>query len=202
MRIRPASIVTALRIAAAAPAELPARWAFAVAPSPLMAGRDALRRIMLALGVAPIVVMSAAFWMVQFGPTLALGHAAVTMVAGLILIEIQSWGVASIPCTRPLDPGAVNLQARWPAYVLGLVLFCGEVPRAQVALSRVRFGMAIMLLVMTVVWLLLRRWSTAAARLAAVSDDRDSLLLLDLSMPPPLKDLGSLFESSKRSPRS
>jgi hypothetical protein len=195
------SIVTALRIAAAAPAELPARWAFAVAPSPLMAGRDALRRIMLALGIVPIVVISATFWMVQFGPTLALGHAAVTMLAGLILIEIQSWGVASIPCTRPLDPGAVNLQARWPAYVLGLVLFCGEVPRAQVALSRVRFGMAIMLLVMTVVWLLLRRWSTAAARVAAVSDDRDSLLLLDLSMPPPLKDLGSLFESSKRIPR-
>ena len=39
-----------------------------------MAGRDALRRIMLALGIVPIVVMSAAFWMMQFGPTLALGH--------------------------------------------------------------------------------------------------------------------------------
>lgn len=182
------SIVTSLRIAASAPSELPARWVFAVAPSPPLAGRDALRRIMLALGVAPIALVSTGFWMAHLGIVPALGHGLVTLMAALILVEIETWGVASIPCTRPFDPGTLNLQARWPAYVLGLILFCGELPQAEVALLAVPFGIPILLLPMGALFLLLRRLSVAAARLAAASEDRDSLLLLDLSMPPPLRD--------------
>jgi hypothetical protein len=181
-------VVTAMRIAASAPSELPARWVFAVAPSPPMAGRDALRRIMTALGVAPIVVLSAAFWITHFGFARALEHGMVTATAALILVEIQTWGVANIPCTRPFDPAAINLQARWPAYVLGLALFCGELPDLQVALARTRFGIPVLLLGLAALWLLLRRLSAAAARATAESEDRDSLLLLDLSMPPPLRE--------------
>jgi hypothetical protein len=170
---------------AAAPAELQARWVFAVAPAPSLAGREALQRIMLVLGVLPVVVLSATLWWAYFGPVRAIEHAAVTTMAAVILVEIQSWGIPWIPCTRPLDPGAVNLQARWPAYVVGLLLFCGELPHAQVALSGTPFGVPLMLLVMAALWLAIKRGSIAAARLAVVSDERDPLLLLNLSAPPP-----------------
>lgn len=180
--------VTALRVAAAAPAELQARWVFAVAPSPWTTGRDALRRIMLALGVVPIVAASTAFWWMHFGPSRAVEHALVTTLAGLILVEIQSWGVAAIPCTRPLDPAAVNLQARWPAYVVGLVLFCGELPQAEIALAPTSFGLAGMIACMTALFVVLRRGSRAAARVTMACEDRDPLLLLDLSPPPPRRN--------------
>jgi hypothetical protein len=143
---------------------------------------------MLALGVGPIAVLSAAFWVAHIGVVAALSHGLVTLMAALILVEIETWGVPSIPCTRPFDPGTVNIQARWPAYVLGLILFCGELPQAEVALLAVPFGIPILLLPMAALFLLLRRLSVAAAALAAASEDRDSLLLLDLSMPPPLRD--------------
>jgi hypothetical protein len=42
-----------------------------------------------------------------------------------------------------------------------------------------------MLMVMAALWLTIRRGSIAAARLAIVSDERDPLLLLNLSAPPP-----------------
>jgi hypothetical protein len=178
-------LVSAMRIAAAAPAELQARWVFAVAPAPSLAGREALQRIMLVLGVLPVVVLSATLWWAYFGPVRAIEHAAVTTMAAVILVEIQSWGIPWIPCTRPLDPGAVNLQARWPAYVVGLLLFCGELPHAQVVLSGTPFGVPLMLIVMAALWLTIKRGSIAAARLAVVSDERDPLLLLNLSAPPP-----------------
>jgi hypothetical protein len=180
-------VVTALRVAASAPAELQARWVFAVAPSPWTTGRDAARRIMLALGVLPIAAVAAAFWWVHFGPARAIEHAIVTALAGLILVEIHSWGVAAIPCTRALDPGAVNLQARWPAYVVGLVLFCGELPQAEIALAHTFAGLLVMMASMTALWLVLRRGSRAAARVTIASEDRDPMLMLDLSPPPPRK---------------
>ena len=118
------SIVTALRIAAAAPAELPARWAFAVAPAPADGGtrRTAADHARAGHRADRRHVRPPSGWCSSARRSRWVMRQS-TMLAGLILIEIQSWGVASIPCTRPLDPGAVNLHARWPAYVLGLVLF-------------------------------------------------------------------------------
>ncbi len=107
---------------------------------------------------------------------------------GLILVEIHSWGVVAIPCTRALDPGAVNLQARWPAYVVGLILFCGELPQAEIALSGTPFGLLTMMAGMTALWLALRRGSRAAAHVTTATEGRDPLLLLDLSPPPPRRN--------------
>jgi hypothetical protein len=196
-------LVTAMRIAASAPAELSARWVFAVAPAPWLAGRDALRRITFGLGVLPIVALSTTFWWTSFGPARAIEHAAVTTMAGLILVEIQSWGIPWIPCTRPLDPGAVNLHARWPAYVLGLIVFCGELPHAEVTLARTPFGLLVMLLLMAGLWLAVKRGSIAAAKLAVVWDERDPLLLLNLSAPPPQRKTSGLLlgGSGEKGPR-
>ena len=113
-------VVTALRVAAAAPAEFQARWVFSVAPSPWTTGRDALRRIMLALGVLPIAAISAAFWWVHFGPARAIEHAIVTALAGLSsggdsLVGRRSHTV----CTRALDScrrelaGALGRRMWW-----------------------------------------------------------------------------------------
>ena len=185
--------VTALRIATAAPAEFPARWVFAVAPAPAMAGRDAIRRIMLGLGVLPIVCLSTAIWWAQLGAALAVGHALVTLLAGLILVEIHSWGVVHVPCTRPLDPGTANLQARWPAYLLGLLLFCVELPQAEVMLARSRFASPFLLVVLTGLFVVIRRGSISAARVTLAYGDDDPLLLLDLSTPPPRRAASGLF---------
>ncbi|MGE5836424.1 MAG: hypothetical protein ACM4AI_18270 [Acidobacteriota bacterium] len=177
-------LVTALRVAAAAPAELPARWVFAVAPAPPLAGREALRRIMIALGSMPIVVLSGAVWWIYWGGALAGGHVVVTLLASLTLIEIHLWGVAAIPCTRLLSPGSANIQARWPAYVVGLVLFCVVLPQAEVTLAGTEWGLFVMIALLGLLYIVIRRASIAAAVVAARSEDTGSLLLLDLSMPP------------------
>ena len=179
--------VTALRIAAAAPAELPARWVFTVAPAPPLAGRDALWRIMFALGVLPVVALSGAAWWMYWGATLAIGHVAVTILAALTLIEIHLWGVAAIPCTRLLNPGSANIQARWPAYVVGLVLFCVELPQAEVTLAGTQWGLVVMIAVLALLFAIIRRGSIAAAMVTLASEDADPLLLLDLSAPPPAR---------------
>jgi hypothetical protein len=199
-------LVTALRIASAAPAEFPARWVFAVAPAPAMAGRDALRHVMIGLAVLPLVCVSGAIWWAQFGPALAVGHALVTLLAGLILVEIQSWGVVHVPCTRPLDPGTVNLQARWPAYVLGLLLFCVELPQAEVMLARSRFASPFLLVLLAALLVVIRRGSASAARVSLAYGDNDLLLLLDLSTPPPRRDDRPIADAGRqdehRNPRS
>lgn len=177
-------LVTALRVAAAAPAELPARWVFAVAPAPVLAGREALRRIMIAVGSLPIIVLSGVVWWIHWGAALAIGHVAVTLLAALTLIEIHLWGVVAIPCTRLLSPGSANIQARWPAYVVGLVLFCVELPQAEVMLASTQWGLFVMIALLGLLYIVIRRLSIAAAVVAARWEDTGSLLLLDLSMPP------------------
>jgi hypothetical protein len=179
--------VTALRVAAAAPAELPARWVFAVTPAPPLAGREALWRIMFALGVLPVVALSGAVWWMYWGAALAIGHVAVTVLAALTLIEIHLWGVAAIPCTRLLNPGSANIQARWPAYVVGLVLFCVELPQAEVTLARTPWGLVVMIAVLALLFAIIRRGSIAAAMVTLATEDADPLLLLDLSAPPPAR---------------
>jgi hypothetical protein len=177
-------LVTALRVAAAAPAELPARWVFAVAPAPVLAGREALRRIMIAVGSLPIIVVSGVVWWIYWGVAPAIGHVAVTLLAALTLMEIHLWGVVAIPCTRLLSPGSANIQARWPAYVVGLVLFCVELPQAEAALARTEWGLFVMIALLGLLYIVIRRASIAASVVAARSEDTGSLLLLDLSMPP------------------
>lgn len=177
-------LVTALRVAAAAPAELPARWVFAVAPAPVLAGREALRRIMIAVGSLPVILLSGVVGWIYWGAALAIGHVAVTLLAALTLIEIHLWGVAAIPCTRLLSPGSANIQARWPAYVVGLLLFCVELPQAEVALAGTEWGLFVMIALLGLLYIVIRRASIAAAMVAARTEDTGSLLLLDLSMPP------------------
>ena len=113
---------------------------------------------------------------------------------------------ACLEFTRPLDPGTVNLQARWPAYVLGLLLFCVELPQAEVMLSRSRFASPFLLVLLAVVLVVIRRGSAGAARVALAYGDNDLLLLLDLSTPPPRRDERPVSDAGRqdehRNPRS
>ncbi|MBK5295934.1 MAG: hypothetical protein JJE40_02180, partial [Vicinamibacteria bacterium] len=125
------------------PAELPASWALGlVTPARGAVVRRAVGRVLLVVAVAPpaLVACTLSWW--QGDMRSALAHGALTLLAGLGLVEYALTRVTFMPFATEYLPGRSNLKARWPIHV-SVLLFAvpavAQVERALVAAPGVPF---------------------------------------------------------------
>lgn len=118
-------LLAGLHVAASLPSDMRAAWMFhAAAPAPRRI-RSGARRMMLALGVAPIVLLSSVVNWRLWGAAIALQHALVCIAVGALVIEYFVRDVDAMPCARRLRVDGAHLRAWWAAYLLVFVLLAG-----------------------------------------------------------------------------
>jgi len=118
-----AFIVTALRVAAALPADLKAGWLFEGARPSRLEGHRAVERLMFVIGVLPVLVVFVPFYWWLYGPWVALAHGVTCMGLGALLIELLLWRFDGAVCARAWDVESARLGRLWPAYLGAFLLF-------------------------------------------------------------------------------
>jgi predicted permease len=157
-----------LRVAAALPADVRASWIFDADPISWRAARLGLERVLVALGVVPVVVASTLVsWRVWGGAT-AITHAGFLASVGLLLVQILLWRMRGVPCASPWTPRPGRLRACWPLYLAALILVTSMLPAEErLLLSHPAPAFLLIVLYSAGAWLLRR---SAIRRGPAVDD--------------------------------
>lgn len=120
-----------LRIAAALPADLRASWLIDPDLLSWRTARLGLERVLVAIGVAPIAVVSSLVsWRLWGGPA-ALFHVALLSSVGMILVQALLWRMRGVPCVHPWTPRTGRLRTRWPLYLAALLLVTSLLPAQE-----------------------------------------------------------------------
>ncbi len=119
-------LLVGLRVAFAVPSSLSAGWIFEAASPSRAQVRSGTRRVMLAIGVLPVVLTTVvAYWWI-WGPDVAIKHALLCLAAAILLIEFLLRHAEGMPCDQPWRPESANLRTWWAAYLIGFVLFASS----------------------------------------------------------------------------
>jgi hypothetical protein len=126
-------LLVGLRVAAAVPSDLRAGWIFEAAVLPRKRLRSGMRRVMLVVGVLPVVAIGSGVYWRLWGVDLAIKHGLLCLAAGLLLVELFLRKADGMPCDQPWRPERANLKSWWPAYFLGFILFASTSRHALAA---------------------------------------------------------------------
>jgi hypothetical protein len=136
-------LLVGLRIASSLPADVRAAWVFDVHDLSRHDARQALERMMIALGVVPPVVLSTALFWYLWDGAFAIKHAVVSTAIAVLFVQMLIWRCDGMPCGQRWTPARLDLGRRWPLH-LGLFLFVvGFVPRLEVAIASSSFWTAV-----------------------------------------------------------
>lgn len=117
-------LTVGVRAAFFVPSELPAAWTFhANAPDAAPGYWAAVRAVMLAWVLPPILALSITVTLPLLGWSVAAWH---TVLVGLVttaLVEGAALTVTALPFTRAYEPGRAKLRTRWWLYVVGTGAF-------------------------------------------------------------------------------
>jgi predicted permease len=125
-------VLVGLRIALALPVSPQASWVFDFSLASWRTVRLGVERTMLALGVAPVTLVSSLVFALLWGPAVALTHACLSTAVGLLLVQLVLYGYRGMPCTGPWNPGGLRLRALWPVYLLGMLAVTNGIPYVEV----------------------------------------------------------------------
>jgi hypothetical protein len=119
------------------PAELRANWIFQLTEhqdrGPYLA---AVRKAVLAVGVAPLIAVGLPVCTLLWSWPLALKHALYCLLLALLLMEGLLLGFRKIPFTCSYLPGKANLKVMWPFYWVGFSLYAFSTAGLEVWLWR------------------------------------------------------------------
>jgi hypothetical protein len=118
-------LLVGIRIAAALPGDLGAAWIFDAASPALARTRTGLRRVMVTVGVVPIVLLFTPVYWSIWGATVAVEHALLSVAAGLLVTEYLVGTLDTMPGATPWRPERANLRVRWPLYLTAFLLLAG-----------------------------------------------------------------------------
>jgi hypothetical protein len=121
--------VIGLRVAAALPGDNRASWLFTAIGVPPATGRAGLRRIMLAFGVLPPIIIFAAVLWFRWGAEWAATQI-ICLAVSLLLVEFVLRRYIGVPCSGAWHPERANLRKRWPAYLTGFAFITQAAPRS------------------------------------------------------------------------
>jgi hypothetical protein len=127
-------LLVGLRLAASLPGDVRAGWLFDVHQPSRAHARQALERMMVALGVLPPVLLSAPVYWWLWGGTVAIVHSAIGLALGGALVQRLIWDCDSIACGQRWAPARGNLGRRWPLYLGVFLLVAVGVPRLELLL--------------------------------------------------------------------
>lgn len=173
------AVVWGLRVAISIPSDLQAAWPFAVSPAPMFAGRNAVRRLMVLVGVIMPLSAIAPVWLMTYGWSHTWPLLVACTLGMLAMVDGTLWGFVGIPCAKPMSASRSNLMSRWPLLLL-LVYFQTYVfPSFQVGFT-LKPGPVYMLIPPLLIWWFVRRGSASAAYANGVSGDPHGYIVLDL----------------------
>jgi hypothetical protein len=111
-----------MRIAAAIPVTLQANWIFRITEiHPPRLYLSAVRCAFAVLGVFPIWLAAAVYFLVAWPLRFGMEHLFILALLGMILVEISVWGFQKIPFTCSYLPGSGNLHYLFCAFALLLL---------------------------------------------------------------------------------
>lgn len=127
-------LIGALRIASSLPADIRASWLFEVRGPSRPRARQALERVLFALGVLPpVVVFGLVHWRL-WGAQVAFIHAVVAMALGSTLVQRLIWDCDGMPCAERWEPAHLDLGRRWPIYLAVFLVVALGLPRVELLL--------------------------------------------------------------------
>ena len=136
-------LLAGLRIASVLPGDPRAAWLFEVHDLSRADARQALERMMLALGIAPPVLISTPIYWYLWGATPAVTHALVMIALGVATLELLIWHCNGMPCGQQWTPARMGFGRRWPLQAGLFLLVVLGVPQLEVLLYRSPTGTAV-----------------------------------------------------------
>ncbi len=113
-------VVSGYRAAFQFPAELSANWVFQLAETGWAgAARSATRKSVLAVGIAPVLILLLPFEIRFWGAPVGLFHALFGFLCAALLVELLFWRFEYVPFTCAYFPGAFNLAVLAAVYLYG-----------------------------------------------------------------------------------
>jgi hypothetical protein len=157
----------------ALPAELPASWSLSLAsPFDGTTVWRAMHRVLMLLVVAPPALLATALSTWQGGLRSAVAHVGLVALLGLALVERNLAKLTFLPFASEYIPGRANLSARWPVYVVVLLLVVPALAQVErwLVVGSVRAWLVAMTLGIAGVALQVRLRRRRRAALTAESD--------------------------------
>jgi hypothetical protein len=128
---------------------------------------------MFVLGVLPVSIALAPVYWWLWGDRVAAIHTLVSLVVGVLLIELLLWRFEGMPCARLWDPERLALGKRWWLYVAAFLIFTAGLPRIEGMLFGSSLGSAVFIANVVAAALLVRFWSLRQP--ARLVDDVDAV---------------------------
>jgi hypothetical protein len=123
--------VFGLRVAFAIPTDVDANWPVRLTPPTVRQAVSVTRRLMLVLGVAPIVLVWLGLALALWPAQVALRSTAFVAISGIALAEAALAGWTKIPFAAAHEPAAMTLRKKWPFYVFALHVYGFILAEAQ-----------------------------------------------------------------------
>ncbi len=161
-----------LRIASALPGDPRAAWLFEVHDLSRKNARQALERMMLALGVPPPVFLSAPLYWQLWGGSVAATHAIVMAALGVATTELLIWHCNGMPCGQQWTPARMGFGRRWPLHFGVFLLMVGVVPSLEALLFQDRW-LTVFFVSSLVVLAFAVRYASARHEIVPVYEDVD-----------------------------
>ena len=136
-------LLAGLRVASVLPGDPRASWLFEVHDVSRAEARQAVERMMLALGVLPPILLSVPLYWQLWGVAPALIHAVVMAALGVATTELLIWHCSGMPCGSQWTPARMGFGRRWPLHFGFFLLLVGLVPHLEVMMMRSPMGAAI-----------------------------------------------------------
>ena len=165
-------LLVGLRLAASLPANVHAGWLFEMHGPSRADARRAMERMLLLLGVVPIVAASTVLYGLLWGPTVAGAHALIAVAAGVALIELLIWRLEGMPCGQRWNPARLDLGRRWPLHAVIFLLIAVLLPKLEMLLFRSHTWTAIFALTLATTAAAIRH-ASATHTMAPSYDDVD-----------------------------
>ena len=168
----------------AVPAELRANWVFQVSDrGQARACLAGVRKAMVVLGVAPLIVLLLPLHIVFWGWQAALLHMLFCSVVSYLLVEVLLVSFEKFPFTCSYLPGKANLKVSWPIYLFAFTTYVTAFLTLEYWMLQrpVRFAWLLALVALVHAALAVYRWRVGRA-VTLVFDDQPEPLVRTLNL--------------------
>jgi hypothetical protein len=173
-------LLIGLRSCLAIPVDLDANWVFRLVEPPVAAIRRAIRLVLLAAGLAPVMLAFAVGTFSAWPAGVALRSLALVAVTAAAVAEFLIRGWTHVPFATAHAPDSGGIRSGWPRHVAAVIALGVLLPTAFVPLSRSPRGTLIYVTVVALAALAVRWHNDRDLRLRAPtfeSTDEDALTL-------------------------
>jgi len=119
------------------PAELAANWLFRITAARwIEVSRSATRKLVLAIGLAPLLIFSLPWELAAWDWPIVLEHSVVQLVAAGLLVEVFFWNFDKVPFTCSYFPGRTGVALLSVFYIYGITGYSFNMADAEGAVER------------------------------------------------------------------